>query len=96
VEDWNRLMRLIMWILTVAFALAGLALRADGAFWFAPYSYLAVYFMKGCFLIALLACPFIWARSYGLAPRGLQVPGKERFMMALAAILAIPLILPWQ
>jgi hypothetical protein len=88
-------MRLIMWILTVAFALAGLALRADGASWFAPYAYLNVYFYKGCFFIAAMACPFLWARSYGFMPRGLQVPGKERFMMALAAILAIPLILPW-
>jgi len=88
-------MRLIMWILTIAFALAGLALRAEGASWFAPYSYLAVYFFKGCFFIAALACPFLWARSYGLMPRGLQVPGKPRFMMALACILAIPLVLPW-
>lgn len=88
-------MRLIMWIVTIIFALAGLALRADGASLFAPYSYLAVYFFKGCFLIAALACPFLWARSYGLVPRALQMPGKERLMVALAAILAIPLILPW-
>ncbi|MBO9671039.1 MAG: hypothetical protein J7485_11015 [Sphingobium sp.] len=84
-----------MWIVTIAFALAGLALRADGASWFAPYSYLAVYFFKGCFFIALLACPFLWARSYGLVPRALMLSGTERLMMALAAIVAIPLILPW-
>ena len=88
-------MRLIMWIVTIIFALAGLALQVDGASLFAPYSYLAVYFFKGCFLIAALACPFFWARSYGIVPGPLQMPGKERLMMALAIILAIPLILPW-
>ncbi len=27
-------------------------------------------------------------------PRGLQVPGKERMMLALALVLAVPLFLP--
>jgi hypothetical protein len=89
-------MRLIMWIVTIIFALAGLALRADGASLFAPYSYLAVYFFKGCFLIAALACPFLWARSYGLVPRALQMPGKERLLMALALRWRSPLSSPFR
>ena len=88
-------MRLIMWTLTIVFALAGLALRADQGALFAPYVYLGDYFMKGSFVLAVLCCPFLWARSYGIMPRGLQVPGKERMMMALALILAVPLFLPW-
>ncbi|MBO9581589.1 MAG: hypothetical protein J7498_11910 [Sphingobium sp.] len=88
-------MRLIMWIMTIAFALSGLALQADGASWFAPYGYLAVYFFRGCVFIAILACPFLWARSYGFVPSALRVSGKSRLMMALAAVAAIPLILPW-
>ncbi len=89
-------MRLIMWILTIAFALAGLALRADDGWWFGADAWLGDTVMKDCFVLALLACPFLWARSYGFVPRPLQVPGSQRFMMALAMILAIPLILPWQ
>ncbi len=88
-------MRPIMWTLTIIFALAGLALRADDGSWFAPYVYLGDYFAKGCFILAVLCCPFLWARSYGLMPRGLQVPGRERMMLALALVLAVPLILPW-
>lgn len=88
-------MRLIMWILTIAFALAGLALRADVT-WFGPsLAYLSDTFVKGFFVLAGLCCPFLWARSYGFIPRALQISGKERFMLGLAMILAIPLILPW-
>jgi hypothetical protein len=88
-------LRLIMWILTISFALAGLALRADHGSWFGASGYLSVYVMKGFFILAILACPFLWARSYGMVPRALQVPGKQRFMLAFAMILAVPLILPW-
>jgi len=88
-------MRPIMWTLTIIFALAGLSLRADHGSWFAPYVYLGDYFMKGSFILAVLSCPFLWARSYGFMPRGLLVPGKERMMLALALVLAVPLILPW-
>ena len=89
-------MRLIMWILTIAFALMGLALRADEGAWLGDYAYLGMLFVKGLFVLAALACPFLWARSYGFIPRALQISGKERLMMGLALILAIPLILPWQ
>ncbi len=89
-------MRLIMWILTIAFALAGLALRADDGMWLGPsLAYLGDTFVKGLFVLAALCCPFLWARSYGFVPRALQIPGRERLMMALAMILAIPLVLPW-
>ncbi len=84
-------MRLIMWTLTIIFALAGLALRADQGAWFGAYAYLGDYFMKGFFILATHCCPFLRARSYGFMPRGLQVPGKERMMLALALILAVPL-----
>jgi len=87
-------MRLIAWILTVIFALAGLALRDDQG-WFNLGPNLTELFAKGLFGLALLSCPFLWARSYGFMPRGLQVPGGPRLMAGLAMILAIPLVLPW-
>ncbi|GEM_PF-987155 len=86
-------MRQIMWIVTIAFALTGLALRADHGLW--PGAYYADLLSKGCFILAVLACPFLWARAYGILPRALQVPAGQRFMLALALFLAIPLILPW-
>ncbi len=89
-------MRLIMWILTIVFLLAGLALQADDGSWFGPsLAYLQDDVVKGFFFLAALACPFLWARSYGFVPRPLMIPGTQRFMMGLTLILAIPLVLPW-
>ena len=88
-------MRLIMWVLTIIFALAGLSVRADAgaSLGFGPN--LVELVSRGLFFLAVLACPFLWARSYGLVPRPLQVPGKSRLFMALALLFAVPLILPW-
>jgi hypothetical protein len=83
-------MRLIMWILTVLFALAGLALRADGGF------VGAARVAQGLLIIAVLACPLLWARPHGLVPDALAFPGKSRLMLALALLLSTPLTLPWQ
>lgn len=83
-------MRLLMWSLTIAFALAGLALWVDGGF---PGTE-AVAGVLG--LLALLACPFFWARPDGLVPDEMALPGKRRLMLGLALLLASPLILPWQ
>lgn len=88
-------MRLIMWIMTITFSLAGLALRADHGAWLGLGPQLTELFSRGLLLLAALACPFLWARSYGLVPRSLQIPGKQRLMMGLALLLAVPLILPW-
>ncbi len=66
----------------------------DDQGWFGLGPNLTDLFAKGFFGLALLACPFLWARSYGFMPRGLQVPGKPRFMAGLAIILAVPLVLP--
>ena len=83
-------MRLLMWIFTIAFALAGLALWADGGFTGAD---VVARVLGG---LALLACPFVWARSDGLVPDEITLPGKRRLMLGLALLLASPLILPWQ
>jgi hypothetical protein len=88
-------MRLIMWIITIALALTGLALRADHGAWLGGAAYLGEWLSRGCFILAVLACPFLWTRSYGLVPRPLQVPGRHRMMLALALIVAAPLILPF-
>ena len=88
-------MRLIMWIVTIAFALAGLALRADHGAWLGPAAYLGDWISRGFFILAFLACPFLWARSYGFMPRALQIPGKQRLMLGLALVIAAPLILPF-
>lgn len=81
---------MIAWLLTIIFALTGISLWVDGGFVGAREV------ARGCGLIALLACPFIWARPSGLVPDELAVPGKSRFLLALALILATPLLLPWQ
>jgi drug/metabolite transporter (DMT)-like permease len=83
-------MRLIMWLFTIAFALAGLSLWVDGGF--AGARDVA----RGLGFLALLSCPFFWARPAGLVPDALAVGGKRRFMLGLALILATPLLLPWQ
>ncbi len=88
-------MRLLSWTLTIVFALAGLALRADGGWLGLTDPRLVDSLATGCFLFALLTCPFLWARAYGLMPRPLQVPAKERMLMGLALVLAAPLLLPW-
>lgn len=83
-------MRLVMWILTIAFALTGLSLWVDGGFVGAHEV------ARGLAFLAILACPFLWARPTGLVPDEIAVPGKSRLMLGLALILAAPLILPWQ
>lgn len=82
-------MRLLMWLTTILFALAGLALRAQ------PPLPGAAMLGAGAFLLAGLACPLLWARPSGLVPDALAIPGKRRLLLALALILAAPLILPW-
>jgi len=82
-------MRLLMWLSTILFALAGLALRAQP-----PFAG-AVLVGTLALLLAGLACPLLWARPLGLVPDALVIPGKRRLLLALALILAAPLILPW-
>jgi hypothetical protein len=79
-----------MWLLTIGFALASLSLWTDGGF--AGADRVA----RGLALLAILACPLLWARPAGLVPRALAVPGKHRLLLALALVLAAPLLLPWQ
>jgi hypothetical protein len=88
-------MRMLMWTLTIIFSLAGLTLWVDhgASLGFGPH--LGELFAKGLFFLAFLACPFLWAFSYGFVPHTLQVSGKSRFFMGLAVILAVPLVLPW-
>jgi hypothetical protein len=81
---------MILWLFTIAFALAGLSLWVDGGF--AGARNVA----RGLALAAVLACPLLWARPTGLVPGPLMVPGRSRFMLLLAMILAAPLLLPWQ
>ena len=83
-------MRLLMWSLTIAFALGRLALRVDGGF---PGAEAAGGVLG---LLALLACPFFWARPDGLVPEEISPPGRHRLLLGLALLLASPLILPWQ
>lgn len=82
-------MRLLMWILTIAFALAGLGLSVDSGFAGARMA------ATGLGLLALLSCPFLWAPD-GLVPEAIVVPGRQRLMLGLALLVAAPLILPWQ
>jgi len=83
-------MRLILWLLTISFALTGLSLWVDGGF--AGAREVA----RGLGIAAVLACPLLWGRPAGLVPDMLVVPGKMRLMAVLAMIFAIPLVLPWQ
>jgi hypothetical protein len=89
-------MRLVMWIFTILFALAGLALRDDGAFpLLSDYGDYAPWIAEGLFIFAVLACPFFWAPRYQLVPRAIALSGMQRLLLALALIIATPLILPW-
>jgi hypothetical protein len=91
-EDCPNPMRLLLWLLTIAFALGGLAVRADHGFAGAELV------GRGCLILALFACPLLWARPGGLLADmtgGLIFTGKDRLMLALAMLLAAPLILPW-
>ncbi|MBN8831329.1 MAG: hypothetical protein J0G94_12080 [Sphingomonadales bacterium] len=81
---------MILWLFTIAFALTGLSLWVDGGF--AGAREVA----RGLGIAAFLACPLLWARPGGLVPDPLLVPGKSRFMLLLAMVLAGPLLLPWQ
>lgn len=82
-------MRQLSWLLTIVFTLSSLALGADrrlaGADVLAP----------GLAALAVLACPFLWAPQNGLLAGILDIPGKRRFLLALALMLATPLLLPW-
>ncbi|MBT2186409.1 hypothetical protein [Sphingobium nicotianae] len=79
-----------MWLLTIAFALTGLSLWVGGGFVGAREV------AKGCGFLAMLACPFLWARPTGLVPDEIAIGGKRRLMIGLALIAAAPLLLPWQ
>jgi len=81
-------MRLIAWLLTLAFGLAGIALREQGGI---PYAFAIG---KGMLILAALSCPLIWAKDSGLLAI-LSPTRKIRIMTALALILSAPLILPW-
>ena len=83
-------MRLLMWTLTIAFALTGLSLWADGGFVGAHDV------ARGLGLFAVLSCPFFWSRPDGLVPDPIAISGKSRLMLCLALLLATPLMLPWQ
>lgn len=81
-------MRLIAWLLTIAFGLAGLAFRVQGG--------IAHAYEVGTALLALagLCCPLLWRADGGLLSF-LGVRAKDRIMLALAMIVAMPLALPW-
>ena len=82
-------MRLLAWIMTVAFALAGVALREQGGF------ALASWVGQGCLILATLACPLLWQQPAGLIPALITVGGRSRLMLGLALVFAAPLLLPW-
>ncbi|MFT3967895.1 MAG: hypothetical protein QM690_18650 [Sphingobium sp.] len=81
-------MRLIAWLLTLAFGLAGLAFRVQGGI---PHA-----FMAGTALLVLagLSCPLLWRGDGGMLSF-LGIRAKDRFMVALAMLVAVPLALPW-
>jgi hypothetical protein len=81
-------MRLIAWLLTLAFGMAGLAFREQGGI---PFAFSLG---TGMLFLAALACPLIWGKPGGMLAflpptRGMRLTG------GLALILATPLILPW-
>lgn len=79
-------MRMIAWLLTLVFGLAGLALREQGGVPFAhPLG-------TGLLALCALACPLLWRRDGGLLG-WLGATGKDRLMLGLALVLATPLIL---
>ena len=81
-------MRLIAWLLTIAFGLAGLAFRAQGGI---PHAFVAG---TALLVLAFLSCPMLWRKDGGLLA-GLGVGVKDRLLLALAMLIAAPLILPW-
>lgn len=81
-------MRLIAWLLTIGFALAGIAFREQGGIVHAREA------GNGFLILAGLACPFLWRKGLGLLSR-LGVKGKDRFVLGLVMILAVPLAFPW-
>lgn len=81
-------MRLIAWLLTLAFALAGIAFRVQGGI---PFAFLIG---TGLLILAALACPLVWAPDTGLLG-ALWPTRKFRVMSGLALILSAPLLLPW-
>jgi hypothetical protein len=81
-------MRLIAWLLTVAFGLAGLAFREQGGI---PHAFQAG---TGLLVLAALCCPLLWRRDGGLLSF-LGVRAKDRIMLALAMLIAVPLMAPW-
>lgn len=81
-------MRLIAWLLTVAFGLAGIAFREQGGI---PHAF---QIGNGLLMLAGLSCPLMWAPDTGLLA-ALSPTRKFRVMSGLALILAVPLILPW-
>jgi len=83
-------MRLLMWFLTILFALAGGALRLQEHF--AGAASLGI----AALLLAILACPLLWARPGGIIPDAIAPSGKRRLIIALMLVLAAPLVLPWQ
>lgn len=85
-------MRLLLWILTIGFALGGLALCVDHRFAGATLA------GKGCLLIAALACPVLWAKEGGVLAGmtgGLIFTGRDRLMLSIAVVLSAPVLLPW-
>jgi hypothetical protein len=81
-------MRLIAWLLTLTFGLAGVAFREQGGI---PCAFMIG---TGLLILAALACPLIWAKDMG-ALAILSPTRKIRVMAGLALILSAPLILPW-
>jgi len=74
-------MAVIAWVVSFMALLGGLALRQD-----VPFRH-ADEIANGLLFAAFLACPLLWRDN----PLG--VPGKSRFMLCLAMILALPLVL---
>lgn len=81
-------MRLIAWLLTLAFGLSGIALYAQGEMAF------AVQAGVGLLLLAILTCPLVWAPDTGLLSF-LFPTRKFRTMSGIALVLSAPLLLPW-
>lgn len=79
-------MRIIAWLLTIVFGLAGLALRVQGGIGHAQ--------LVGTLLIMLggLACPVFWMRDCGLLA-WVGATRRDRLMFGIAFVLAMPLIL---
>lgn len=81
-------MRLIAWLLTLAFGLSGVAYYEQGGIPFAAQVGM------GLLILAALCCPLVWAPDTGLLSF-LSPTRKYRIMSGLALILSAPLILPW-